>query len=175
MQEGVLPEWLDLRRVGASGARLEGTVAVSGLRRLCARLESGEGEASAEVAVAFDQARQAVVSGRVRATVVMRCERCLGAVEVPLAGEFALAVVESEPAADRLPAEEEPVLAERGRLAVHALLEDELLLALPIVARHEDTACDGGRRLFGPDGEVPEAEREHPFAALAALKRDAEE
>lgn len=175
MQEGVLPEWLDLRRVGASGVRLEGTVAVSGLRRLRERLETGAGEARAEVAVAFDQAHQAVVSGRVQATVVMRCERCLGAVEVPLAGEFALAVVESEPAADRLPAEEEPVLAERGRLGVHALLEDELLLALPIVARHADTACDGGPRRFGPQGEAPPPERENPFAALAALKRDAEE
>jgi len=174
MQEGVLPEWLDLRRIGASGARLEGRLAVSGLRRLCERLETKQGEASAEVAVAFDQARHAVVSGRVEARVLMRCERCLGTVEVPLTGEFSLAVVESEPAADRLPTEEEPVLAERGCLGVHALLEDELLLALPIVARHADTACDGGQRTFGAEGEAPAPERENPFAALAALKRDAD-
>ncbi|UEX76693.1 YceD family protein [Spiribacter halobius] len=170
MREGVLPEWLDLRRLGAAGARLAGPVELAGLSRLRERLQTPAGEAEAEVRVAFDQGLKAVVSGHVRASVVMRCERCLGAVTVPVAGDFTLAVIEDEGAAEGLPAEEEPVLAPGGRLAVHALVEDELLLALPIVAFHDDSACDGGQRYFAPEGEAP-PERESPFAALAELKR----
>ena len=171
MQSGALPQWLDLRRVGAAGARLEGEVELAALARLGERLTATQGLARAQVVVTFDQSRQAVVSGSVDALVRMRCERCLGEVDVPLCGVFSLAVVESEPAADALGGEDEPVVASGGRLAVHRLVEDELLLALPIVARHEDQACDGGQRTFGPEGEAL-PERENPFAALERLKRD---
>lgn len=170
MREGVLPEWLDLRRLGAAGARLEGSVPLEALPRLREQLVAAVGEAHARVTLAFDQGGHAVVSGGVEATLTLRCQRCLGEVAVPVTGGFTLAVVESEPAADELPAEEEPALAPGGRLGVHALIEDELLLALPIVAFHEDTGCDGGQRHFGPEGEAT-PERENPFAALADLKR----
>jgi len=49
------------------------------------------------------------------------------------------------------------------------LLEDELLLALPLVPRH-DVCPEPLARAFRDAADVAEA-AEHPFAALAALKQ----
>ena len=51
-------------------------------------------------------------------------------------------------------------------LDLHELVEDELLLDLPLVPRHE--VCP--EALTTSFEEEPEAPREHPFAALAGLK-----
>ena len=60
---------------------------------------------------------------------------------------------------------EDDVLALPQRLDLHELLEDELILALPIVPRHG--VCPQAL----PLAAVPEAEAApNPFAALAALR-----
>ena len=91
--------------------------------------------------------------------------------QTPLHIERRLFFVEGEDAAAALDAEsEEDVLALTPSLDLHALIEDELLLSLPIVPRHEICAAPidlGAGRETLPDDEA----REHPFAALAALKR----
>ena len=53
---------------------------------------------------------------------------------------------------------------------LHALIEDELLLALPLVPRHDD--CPSRCRAPAPTPTRRAEERpQHPFAALAALRR----
>ena len=65
---------------------------------------------------------------------------------------------------------EDDVLAMTRALDVQALLEDELLLSLPLVPRH--LVCPDPL-VVPPDGapDVDTAEKPQPFAALAALKR----
>ena len=67
-------------------------------------------------------------------------------------------------------ASEDDVLALSGELDVRELVEDELLLALPLVPRHD--VCPGAVRLSAQDADFDAAgdERPHPFAGLAALK-----
>jgi uncharacterized protein len=55
----------------------------------------------------------------------------------------------------------------RGRLDLLPLLEDELILAVPLVPRHE--RCPEPLPL--PADEPDEMPAEHPFAKLAALKQ----
>ncbi|MFT3817625.1 MAG: YceD family protein [Rubrivivax sp.] len=94
------------------------------------------------------------------------CQRCLQPLLQPLALQRQFQFVRGEEAAAKLDGEvEHEVLALTRELDVHALLEDELLLDLPLVPRHEvcpqplPAAADAG------------PQDEHPFAALAALKR----
>jgi len=57
-------------------------------------------------------------------------------------------------------------------LRVATLVEDELLLSLPVVARHDDESpCRPTSQRFGPDDEAV-AERDNPFAVLERLKKD---
>lgn len=100
----------------------------------------------------------------------LRCQRCLDPVEIPVRVDNHLILVADEDLAARLDEDsEDDVLATQAALDLHELLEDELILAQPLVPCHEACAAP----VFGKPGEDagdPIPERPHPFAVLAQLK-----
>ncbi|MCA0242429.1 MAG: DUF177 domain-containing protein [Proteobacteria bacterium] len=95
------------------------------------------------------------------------CQRCLQPLQQPLALQRQFQFVPGEDAAAKLDGEvEHEVLPLTHDLDVHALLEDELLLDLPLVPRHE--VCPQPLPVAADAAEPQDA---HPFAALAALRR----
>lgn len=168
MHEETLSQFVDLRRLGDDGASLGGVMPLAGRERLAGSLVESTGTASAEVRVSREPGGEIVARGRVDARLALQCQRCLGAVTVPVHADFRVAVVATEADAE---GHDEAVVALDDRLDVFALLEDELILELPVVALHDaDSTCAHARHHFGPPGE-PEPERENPFAVLAELKR----
>jgi uncharacterized protein len=104
----------------------------------------------------------------VSARVARECQRCLQPVLLPLAVDRQMLFVDDEAAAAELDAEsEDDVLVSSAHFDLLALVEDELLLALPIVPRHD--ACPAP--LPAPSDDLSEEPRANPFAAQAALKR----
>jgi len=100
----------------------------------------------------------------------LECQRCLQGVQTQLDVERSFRFVAGEEAAAKIDAEsDEDVLALVRALDLHELVEDELLLALPLVPRHESCALP----LPAVDTAIedPGPARTHPFEALAALKR----
>jgi uncharacterized protein len=100
------------------------------------------------------------------------CQRCLQPVALDLDVARALRFVGDEATAEALDAEsEDDVLAMPRRLDLHDLVEDELLLALPLVPLHAECPVNlpmaAGPELDGPGGETARK----PFAVLAGLKR----
>lgn len=106
------------------------------------------------------------------ATVVrLECQRCLQPLSEALRVDRHLRFVVGEDEAARLDEDsDDDVLALVARLDVLELLEDELILALPLVPRHE--VCPLPMAAARVDDSAPAAEesRPHPFAALAALR-----
>lgn len=107
---------------------------------------------------------------RASVSIPLECQRCLQPVVEALDVERSLRFVSDEAAAAELDAEsEDDVLALTRALDLRLLLEDELLLALPIVPRHG--VCPQPLQAAPAEPvEHPEA-RPNPFAALRALKR----
>ncbi|NDY91619.1 YceD family protein [Ideonella livida] len=103
------------------------------------------------------------------------CQRCLGPVQTVLEVERPLRFVADESRAAALDAElEEDVLELVRDLDALELVEDELLLELPLVPAHEDDCPDPLPRPVDDLDEVSEPAQEpaeHPFAALARLKK----
>lgn len=94
---------------------------------------------------------------------VLCCQRCLGGVRFPLAITSRLQLIapgEDWPDDDLVDDSADAIAADKA-LALVSLIEDEVLLALPIAPRHEH--CESP----GANIDVPAAS---PFAALAALK-----
>ncbi|WP_435101341.1 YceD family protein [Arhodomonas sp. AD133] len=171
MRDETLPQWIDLDRVGDGGLQLAGTVPVSALARLGDLLKAASDPVTVEVRVVRDQTGAAVVIGHVDGQLPLECQRCLDVVVTAVHGEFELMVVASETEAAALGQEQDAAVAHEGRLDLYALVEDELILGLPVVARHAgEQGCEHQLRHFGPPGE-PEPERENPFAKLAELKK----
>ena len=166
-----LPERLDLLRDAAQGRSFQGRVSLSRMERLCEAAAVAEGEAEVEFVLDRDEVGHSYMKGWARATVSMTCQRCLELVELALVAEFSLGLVRGEQEAERLPEEYEPLRAGRDPVDVAPLIEDELLLALPVVPRHGQCTMNYSPE---PVEEIVEEEppRENPFAALAALKGD---
>lgn len=100
------------------------------------------------------------------------CQRCLGAVPVPLTVDRWFRFVDDEATAEAQDeASEEDVLALEPRPDLLVLIEDELLMELPLVPMH--LVCPepltGPHEEAAPDSDGPA--RENPFAALAKLRQ----
>lgn len=178
MSQTGFPDWLDLEALTARESVVAGAIALADMPRLRAALVSDQGEAAVELRFGRDEARRWVIRGHVEAQLWLNCQRCLQDYPQPLCNEFQLAVVGSESEAERLPDELDPLLLEENqRLRTRDLVEDELILALPVVARHpQGQPCEGEQYLQsaaeGDASEQDETQKPNPFAVLAGLKRN---
>ena len=99
--------------------------------------------------------------------VPLQCQRCLRPVVIEVQVERSFLFVHGEDAAAQIDNDiEEDVLPITRALDLRELIEDEVLLALPIVPRHE--ACP--IPLVADPAEAPADGAPNPFAVLAALK-----
>lgn len=105
-------------------------------------------------------------------TVDLECQRCLGPVSQVVNVDQSFRFVKSEEEAAALDLDTDEDLLVLSRLFnAEELLEDELLLALPIVPYH--TVCPVPLTIKNGDqvSESASQERENPFAVLAQLKK----
>jgi uncharacterized protein len=94
------------------------------------------------------------------------------AMTLPLTLEVNLGIVTSKEAAEALPENYDPLLVTAEPMKAADIVEDELILALPIVAMHEVKDCPSGEEFQRMEDEPAQPERENPFAILAELKKD---
>ena len=81
----------------------------------------------------------ATVEGHISAVLALKCQRCLEAVEWPVTGDIHLGIVGSLAQADRLPEGYEPLMLEdEGKIPLKNIVEDELLLSLPSIPKHDN-------------------------------------
>ncbi len=101
------------------------------------------------------------------------CQRCLGLFmqEVDIQRTFRFAADEEQAAAQDAEAEED-VLVLKPEFNLLELIEDEVLLALPVVPRHPVCPQAPKLQVQDPDFEERATERVHPFAGLAALRKN---
>lgn len=100
------------------------------------------------------------------------CQRCLAPVAVDLFTDSELALLENESHAALLEDGSETILLEEltedNKLWLLPMIEDELLVDLPLSPKHDD--CE---MAVSQVGELPEldAAKDNPFAILASLKK----
>ena len=104
------------------------------------------------------------------AHISMTCQRCLEPVVVaPSADRWFRFVATEEIAAQEDEEAEEDVLTWHPLPDVHELVEDELLMELPLVPMHD--VCPVSVKTQAGEIEEGETEKPHPFAGLEALKK----
>ena len=167
------PTRLDVTALAAEGASLRGQWAAAELERWFALQTPPPGVALPPVLWIVRGERrggaglapQTWMHLHASTTAWPTCQRCLRPFSQPLVVERALRFVDSESQAEALDADsEDDVLVLAPALDLSTLVEDELLLAWPIVPRHAD--CSAPQHRAGDAGTVGAK----PFAALASLK-----
>jgi uncharacterized protein len=167
-------DWSKLRDVDplAGGrVRLDFEIPLAELPRLRAHLARVEGSVAGHVS--FERERGLPVAEvAVACRVALTCQRCLEPLELPVQSEGRVALVADESEGDRAPAELETIRAPGHRIALRDLVEEELLLALPIVPRHAAAECGPERSALAQSGGAPGSPNRRSGAAGAPDEPD---
>ena len=103
----------------------------------------------------------------------MVCQRCMGGVNVPLEVDRSFRFVNDEATAEALDDEvEEDLLVISKEFNLRELLEDELLMAMPVVPMHDECPEAIPMASSDEDFEQANAEKPNPFAVLAGLRKN---
>jgi uncharacterized protein len=171
---------LDMKAFALAGGRLAGHDSLLRYERLAQEAKGlhpdlhVEWEASGEIRTALGGVGQVWLQLNVRASFPMQCQRCLGPVDVPLDVDRAFRFVADEATAEALDDEsEEDLLALSREFDLHELIEDELLMVLPVVPKHGECPINVPMASTDEEFEEANAEKPNPFAALARLRKDA--
>lgn len=150
---------------------ITGEMPLRGMSRLAELLLDSSESVRVTLQCDIDSDGYRIVSGELATTLQLSCQRCLEPVRLPLQLTIALAAVMDERAAEQLPSHYEPLLLSAdGSCFLRDLIEDELLLALPVITRHPEGACPV--KVVPPVVASEAVSAAHPFAALAALKKN---
>jgi len=163
-----LPRYVDPRKLATQGVQLQGYAPTVAMDRLLSAVVSAHEHSVVNLVFSQDEAHRNIIAGDFHLDVDMECQRCLQPVNQSLYGEFSLGVVWDEERAAVLPKTLDPLVVGGDAVDLYALVEDEILLAVPIVAYHEESQCQ--RSASFSTGEI-EQTRENPFSILAQLKK----
>lgn len=168
-----LPESVDAWRMVASRRIFEGSLPLAALPRLVASLADDAGECRFRIEFGRDEFGVAFCEIRAEGAMPLVCQRTLERFELPVQVEQRIGLVRDERDEAGLPPGYEPMQPpEDGRVNPVEMIEDELILALPVVPVKPGSEAVEGLWSGGAEQE-PEDERPNPFAALSALKSGA--
>lgn len=167
-----LPVELDPFRMAELGRQYKGCLEFKHMPRLLAALASKQGQLETELVFGIDEQGIAVLKGRIRTELGLQCQRCLEAMRFPVEINFKLALLRHDSEIEQLPEIYEPLLVTSVPIRLAEVLEDEVLLALPAIAKHESEDCGSFKTSNDEPQEETTAIKENPFAVLAELKKD---
>ncbi len=171
MVRRINPKRLDVAAFAKAGARCEANELAIHFPRLAAEafgLSDAPVHWSAEGELRIGAGgAQSWLHVQAQAALSMQCQNCLEAVAAAVSVDRWFRFAIDDASAEREDEDsEEDVLALNERFDLHSLVEDELLMALPMVPRHVGCAIEPNVVAVA-EGLEPSA---HPFAGLAALK-----
>ncbi|MFW5926491.1 MAG: YceD family protein [Wenzhouxiangella sp.] len=148
----------------AAAARREfsGTMRLDRFERLVGMIaDPDDAEVGFELIFEHDDQHQVRVEVAIHGVVPLRCQRTLKVFEHLVDSRSVVGIVADDRAAESLPEDYEPMLCPEGRVELVRLVEEELLLALPLVPVDPES-----ERI---EAEASKADTHQPFAELAEL------
>lgn len=174
MQKLKIPIVIDPVRTAQKRSSFEGIVPLVNLTRLTESLLDSDGDVDVTVHCGTDEQGLTYLQGDARCHVQVRCERCGDAMALELDTSFAYTPIRSgsDSAQDDIPERYDVVEKnEHGEVNLRQLVEDELILALPLFPTHEVGQCDSTKVQMSWGEIEPEPEKPNPFAILQELKK----
>lgn len=164
-----VPESVDAWRMVAAQREFEGRIPLAAMTRLRDSLLEPEGDARYVLAFGTDALKLPYAELRIEAELPLECQSSLQRFLLPVRLDQRLGLIRDEADEAALPPDYEALLVEAdGMLKPAELVEDELILALPVVPVSPD--AEAVERDFAPT--VEETAQASPFAALAGLKKE---
>ncbi len=165
-------EKLDINPLANREARLEGELDMDNFERLEEAVIGFEGPVSYTLDFSLGVQRRPAVHGHIQGNMVMQCQRCMQPMAVLVASDVALGAICDDEMAQHLPVDLEPLQCDDWKFELKQLIEDELLLALPLAPLHLGDSCCDEDKAKPEIAVVKREERKKPFAGLGNLMKD---
>lgn len=154
----------------------QGRLPLARMKRLATSLAGTDGEAVYQLDFDRDNTGMACLRVRVEAGLPLLCQRTLDVFVQPVSLDQRLGLIADESDEAALPEGFEPLLISDHQLRLADVIEDELILALPLVPLSPGAPLDYNEYEAGADAPTSATqneaggERENPFAILSSLK-----
>ncbi len=174
-----LPETIDPMRLVKMGKEISGSYDLGQFDRVNASLKDSLLEDHFWIQVSFklefsrgDENRLSIIAGSLETTLPQVCQRCMQPMQYQLTALVNMAIVSNDAGAENLSADFESYYLDAGvSVKLQDLIEDELLLAMPLVSLHDEQVCPAGNKFrHEPKFELGNMTRKNPFAELKNLK-----
>lgn len=138
-----IPESLSASQALTREEQVSGALSAAGLERVASMAMPGQDDLYVALAFHRDAARQGWISGTIRGRLRLECRTCLQEFAWPFEARVNLALAHSEAEEERLMERAESYLVVDDRVMLHEVVEDEVLLTVPMMPRCP--ACENGR------------------------------
>jgi len=167
-----LPIEIDPFRLAKSGLTLEGELQLNKMKRLSGYLHDNAGEVHVKMNFDIDKILGTpYMNGEFTTSLSLICERCSEPMQYEVKTETSLAIVNSERKVEGLAEQYEPwVIDSDDPVILSSIVEDELILAIPLIPKHDHSCLPDEAWFAGDEIETDVEKKESPFAVLAALK-----
>ncbi len=171
MDKNNLPLHVDPFRLAENAERLHGYVQIKDMERLTPSLLKDVGEVAVELIFGKDAQDISYLQGKFETNVVLQCQRCLEPFSLNIKNHFNSGIVRTEAQAKKLPDQYEPLIVKEDELIIRDMIEDELILSLPIVPMHDHVDCKIQLPISAADVETEATgNKANPFKVIESLK-----
>lgn len=132
---------IDPKRYADSGQSLTGDVPLQALSLPSEVLGIGQGVVHYRFNFGIDSENYVYIHGWVETELSLECSRCLKPMAKNFSSEFYLSPVRTAEEAEKLPERYEAVFLTEDKLSVDRIVEEELILNLPIAPAHSTGDC----------------------------------
>ena len=161
-----LPQTIEPLRLAKAGKKIAGRYALNDLQRLGGLLSDRNGHVSFMLEFTHDEEQELYcIIGKIETKLHTVCQRCLGSMELWINSPVCLGIVSGQTDISKLPDKYEPLIVGDDPILLLELIEDELLLAVPMSPMHELNQCSATKML----NKMQDAEPNRPFAILKKL------
>ncbi len=175
MSDSPIPPYVDTRKAFLQEGNITGFITLDRMPRFTECLASDQGSVQVELGFYLNESGKRVIRSKIEAEVEVICQRCLEPLGISLTDDIKLGLIKKEEDAAKLEEELDPWICEDHKLDIASLVEEQLILCLPLVSYHPDKACI--ERLdyaAKPDADDQQAsqQNDNPFAVLSVLKEN---
>ncbi len=164
-----LPHRIEPRKLAEHAETLQGKLLLKEMSRLAPSLASADGEVEIELSFGVDSGKIPFLQGQVKAQLILQCQRCLEPYTYEIMAPFLLGMIQKEQEAAKLPERYDPlIIPADGEMVLSDIIEDELIIDLPIVPMHDPKVCKG---LSRAEDKMDDLEKENPFKKIEVLRK----
>jgi uncharacterized protein len=141
MSTGPIPEQVDHRKLANQTGLIEGLLPIKCFHRFGEMLVVSEGDVALRLEFSGGDFGSTRVNGTAATEVCLVCQNCMQQFRRQVSCDVSLQVVSDESKLERLPEGDDAIVAPDKIISIAELVEDELILAMPMIPRHEEGQC----------------------------------